>query len=68
VLLAVNTDFSAPRTAWITIDNRLHAAASQLTCRYSTDPTQINTTTTVTPRNGKAVLVTVPPAGFVIYE
>jgi glycosidase len=67
-LLAINTDFSAPRTAWITIDNRLHAQGSDLTCRYSTDPTQIGATLTVAALNGKAVLVTVPAAGFVIYE
>ncbi len=36
VLLAVNTDVAAARTAWVTIDNGLHATGSQLTCLHST--------------------------------
>lgn len=68
VLLAINTDFSASLPAWVTIDNRLHATGDVLTCRYSTDKTKIGTTAIVAARNGKAVLVTVPAAGFVIYE
>jgi hypothetical protein len=68
VLLAINTDFGAARTAWVTIDNRLHGAGDNLTCLYSTDGAQVGTTTPVAPRNGKAVLLTVPAAGFVIYE
>ena len=68
VLQAINTDAFAPRTAWITIDNGLHGAGDTLTCLYSSDPSQIGTTVAVEARNGKAVLVTVPAAGFVIYE
>jgi len=68
VLLAINTDFSAPRTAWVTIDDGFHAAGSTLKCLYSTDAPQIGTTLAVSPLNGKAVHLTVPPAGFVIYE
>jgi hypothetical protein len=68
VLIAVNTDFSAPRTAWVTIDARLHAVGHHLTCRYSTDGAQIGSTTAVAARNGAAVRFTVPPAGLVIFE
>jgi hypothetical protein len=39
-----------------------------LKCIYSTDATQIGQAVTVEARNGKAVLVTVPAAGFVIFE
>ena len=68
VLLAVNTDLDAPRTAWITIDAGLHDAGSRLTCMYSTDGTQIGTRPLVEARNGKALELTVPAAGFVIYS
>jgi hypothetical protein len=68
VLIAVNTDFSAPRTAWVTIDSRLHAAGESLTCAYSSDGVQIGSTTAVTTFARAAVLVTVRPAGLVIFE
>jgi hypothetical protein len=67
VLLAINTDFDASRAAWVTVDAGIHAAGGQLACLYSTDPGQINATTTVEPRNGRAVHIAVPAAGFVIY-
>ena len=67
-LLAINTDPDQPTAAWVTIDNDLHAAGERLRCLYSTDSTQISTERTVEARNGKAVLLTVPPGGFVIYE
>lgn len=68
VLLAINTDYDQPKTAWVTIDNELHQAGNILTCIYSTDAAQIGQSVTVAARNGKAVLVTVPAAGFVIFE
>lgn len=67
VILAVNTDFRASQTAWVTIDNSLHNTGDVLTCLYSTNPAQIGTTLIVASRNGKAVQLTMPPAGFVIY-
>jgi hypothetical protein len=67
VLLAVNTDGDAARTAWVTIDNGLHAAGSLLACLHSTDATQIGSVVTVEARNGKAVRLTVPAAGFVAF-
>lgn len=68
VLAAINTDAQQPRTAWVTIDDRLHRAGDRLTCLYSTDAAQIGKDVAVEPRNGKAVLLTVPAAGFVVYE
>ena len=67
VLLAINTDPDQPRTAWVTIDDGLHRAGDALECRYSTNG-QVGRTVPVEARNGKAVRLTVPPAGFVIYE
>jgi glycosidase len=68
VLLAVNTDPDHASRAWVTIDDALHTTGSTLAYRYSTDPAQIGQTATVESRNGKAVQVSVPPAGFVVLE
>jgi glycosidase len=68
VLLAINTNYSQASSAWVTIDDTLHQDGELLTCIYSTDSRQVGQETKVEPRNGKAVLLTVPAAGFVIYE
>jgi glycosidase len=68
VLLAINTDFRQPRTAWVTIDEQLHRVGDRLICLYSTDAAQLGKDASVDARNGKSVLLTVPAAGFVIYE
>jgi hypothetical protein len=57
-----------PKTAWVTIDNELHQSRDGLKCLYSTDASQIGQLVTVEALNGKAVLVTVPAAGFVMFE
>lgn len=49
------------------VDDGLHAAESQLTCLYSTEAPQAGGTITVRPWNGKAVEITLPAAGFVIF-
>lgn len=68
MLLTINTDYDQPRTAWMKIDNDLHKAGDHLRCIYSTDAAQIRRSVTVKERNGKAVLITVPATGFVIFE
>ncbi len=69
IVLAINTDVDQSRSAWVTIDNYLHGDKSTfLKCIYSTDTAQIDTTITIEQKNGKAVRLTVPPGGFVIYE
>lgn len=68
MLLAINTDAHASRTAWVTLDDSLHSAGETLRCLYSTDAAQTGQLLTVEARNGNAVLLTVPPAGFVIFE
>jgi glycosidase len=68
LLLAINTDADHPRQAWITIDNDLHDTASTLTCLFSTDDSQTGQQIQIEARNGKAVFLSLPPAGFVIFE
>lgn len=67
-VLAINTDMDNSTSAWVTIDASLHKPDDKLKCIYSTDAAQINTQVTVERRNGRAVLLTVPSAGFVIYR
>ncbi len=67
LLCVVNTDPDRWSIAWVTIDNRLHRAGDRLTCMFATDLTLQGDTATVEARNGKAVLLWVPPAGFVVY-
>jgi glycosidase len=67
LVCAINTDPDRATTAFVTIDNDLHATGSQLVCLYSTNTSEIGQKTPVLPTNGKAVVLTVPPAGFVVY-
>src|SRR5262249_35117139 len=67
VLAAINTDPDNALTAFVTIDEGLHASGSQLTCLYSAVASDIGGRVAVEPRNGKAVLLDVPAAGFVLY-
>lgn len=66
VVCAINTDLAAPRTAWVTIDSRLHGVGSKFQYAYSTDPAKLGLEVAAEARNGLAISFTVPPAGFVI--
>jgi glycosidase len=68
LLCVVNTDPDRWGIAWVTIDNGLHTPGDRLTCLFSTDLTQQGATVSVEDRNGKAVRLWVPPAGFVVYR
>ncbi|GAB3340572.1 alpha-amylase family glycosyl hydrolase [Larkinella ripae] len=68
IVCAINTDPQEERTAWVTIDNELHRPGAVLTCQYSTDAAQIQATVSVAVRNGRAIQLTVPAGGFVIYQ
>ena len=68
VVMAINTDSYNPRSAWVTIDNGLHSDNGRLQCVYSTVEDQLDQQLNIENRNGKAVYLTVPPAGFVIVK
>lgn len=67
VVAAINTDPNASRTAWVTIDDGLHAEGDELRCVHSTDDAEVGRVVAVEARNGKAVRLTVPAAGYVVY-
>ncbi len=66
VVCAINTDLAAARTAWVTIDARLHAVGDKFQYVYSTDAAHVGSPVSAQARNGLAIRVTVPAAGFVI--
>jgi glycosidase len=68
VLAAINTDYQQAISSWVTVDASLHAPGDKMTCIYSTDADDIGRSVEVEARNGAAVFVKVPAAGFVIYE
>lgn len=65
VVCAINTDTVAPRTAWVTVDAQIHRATTEFDYFFVSDGTA-PALAPVESRNGRAVLVTVPPAGCVI--
>jgi glycosidase len=69
VLCAINTDAHQPRAAWSVVDHDLHASGKRFRCAYSTAAAQIGSTITVEDRGPmRAVRLSVPEAGFVIFE
>lgn len=68
VLVAINTDCEQRRTAWVTVDAELQRDRNEMACLYSTDPSRIGGKAAIEARNGRAVLLTLPPAGVEIWE
>jgi hypothetical protein len=68
ILLAINTDLHQAHTVWVTIDGTVNQVGDVLCCTYSTNAGQTPAKITVEPRNGLSVRLTVPAAGFVMYE
>lgn len=67
-LCVVNTDASQELSLWITVDHSLNPPGRMFSCLFSSQETQEGGTVTVAGRNGSSVLLTVPPAGFVVYR
>ena len=67
-LCAINTDAEQALHVWVTVDDALHSEGSQMRCLFSTDPAQQDRAVAVSARNGSAVRISVPPAGFVVYR
>ena len=66
ILVVMNTDTNKEQSAWITMENTLHRAGDVFTCLYPSPAGP--RAARVEERNGKALLITVPAAGFVIYK
>ncbi|MDP4196698.1 MAG: alpha-amylase family glycosyl hydrolase, partial [Bacteroidota bacterium] len=68
IVVAINTDYDNARTAWVTVDSGINEIGKNFTCLYSTDCAMINYQVPVEAKNGRAIKLTVPAAGCVIYE
>jgi glycosidase len=69
LLVAINTDPDQARTAWVSLDSALSPVGSRSTCLYSTDPAQTGQELVVQGAGERSVVkLTLPPAGFVVYE
>ena len=63
-VMAINTDTNNDLEVWVTVDNTLHEAGDQFTCLYPALLPEV----VVENRNGKAILIKVARAGFVVYR
>jgi len=69
IVCAVNTDTAAERSAWVTVDAAIHAGTPAFRYLFASDTPEsglAGRSAPVESRNGRAVFVTVPPAGFVV--
>ena len=65
-VMAINTDTTNDLEVWVTVDHTLHQAGDKFTCLYPSEP--LLPETVVDNRNGKAILIRVAGAGFVVYK
>ena len=69
MLMALNTDPDQPSTAWVDMGSIPVLPGGQFTCVYATEAALIGQTLSVqSVGNRQAVRLSVPAAGFVIYE
>jgi len=69
ILAAISTDPDGPRTAWVSLDPRFTPAGSHMRCLYSSDPAQTGQELEVVSAGERTVVqLSVPAAGFVVYE
>jgi glycosidase len=68
VVVVINTDSTLTTAAWVTVEATLHTVGSTLTCVFSSEIAQVGTAVTVEARNGRAVRLEVPAAGFAVYR
>jgi glycosidase len=69
LILAINTDPDHTSTAWVDLDPGAHPGGKTMTCLYSTAADQIGQQFTVQANGERRVIqLSVPPAGFVVYE
>jgi len=69
LLLAISTDESWPLSVWVDLFPSTFPAGKTLTCLYSSDSAQVGQTLAVQALGDqRAVQLTVPAAGFVVYE
>ncbi|NKX53343.1 alpha-amylase family glycosyl hydrolase [Arthrobacter mobilis] len=66
VVCALNTDTARTVSAWVTVDAGLHAEGARFVHRYASGGALSGTEVEAEARNGLAIRLTLPPAGFAI--
>lgn len=70
-LCAINTCINEPLTVWVTLDEKLNPPGKEMECLLSTVANECGSPgirRTVEAKNGSAIQITVPGAGFVVYH
>ena len=70
-LCAINTFINEPLTVWVTLDHKLNPPGKEMECLLSTEANECESPgirRTVEAKNGSAIQITVPGAGFVVYH
>jgi len=67
-LCAISTDPNQRLSVWVTVDHQIHQDGLPMKCLYSSDPMQKGTEVAIEAVNGSAVRITVPAAGYVVYQ
>lgn len=67
MLCAINTDTEENVSVWVTVDAKLHKKGDILKCVYDSSDRGVKSEVEVDEKNGKAVMLSVPPAGFVVF-
>lgn len=65
-LCAFNLSLTEPAIVYATVDNQLHLVNGRMQCMYASSPSPAELNVEV--RNGKAIRVTIPAHGLVIYS
>ena len=69
LILAINTDPDHVTTAWVDLDPGANPAGKTMTCLFATDTGQVGRQITVRANAERRMIeLTVPAAGFVVYE
>jgi glycosidase len=66
-LAAINTDTDRALSVWVVVDSTIHPPGGSMRCLFSTVEGERGREVRVEERQGAAVCISVPPAGFVVY-
>jgi glycosidase len=67
IVCAMNTDTEQELSVWVTVDNALSQDGQRFRCLLSTHSEMEGEQSRVEARNGKAIRIRVPAAGFVVF-
>lgn len=66
MIVAVNTDVNQRQSAWVTVEQSLHAEGDQLNCIYHNEEGMVQPVR-VEALNGRSIYISLPPAGLALF-